>query len=109
MPREAFGINESGISLDKTNVHWPRVMISVKLHNHDNIEFTVKKWLSEIPPSAAEFRGLFPCYGSHLLLLEVSVAIWDLLPPCPAVTFMGFITGPSQHDIHVNTTRSSSS
>ncbi|KAI1172667.1 hypothetical protein F4777DRAFT_494788 [Nemania sp. FL0916] len=70
---------------------WPRVLLSIKLLDDTNIEEELKDWILRAPPGVVEFRGIFPSF-SCLLLIEVPVVVWDLLPPCPAVSFVSFIS-----------------
>ncbi|KAI1123235.1 hypothetical protein F5Y10DRAFT_270291 [Nemania abortiva] len=77
-------VNESNPDEDQSD--WPMVLLAVSLFD-DN---SVQNWLLKAPPGV-QYRGIFPGFSS-LLLVEVTVAIWDLLPSSPAVSFLSFTT-----------------
>lgn len=68
-------------------------MIAVRLTEDVNAVEEVKQWLLAAPRGAVEFEGIMPSYSS-ILLVATPVVIWDMLPPCSAVSFLGFIRGP---------------
>lgn len=81
---------DSGASSDSS---WPKVMITVHLAETENAVEEVKQWLSTAPRGTVEFEAIIPSYSS-ILLVATPVVVWDLLPPCSAVSFLGFIREP---------------
>ncbi|KAI1300030.1 hypothetical protein F5Y03DRAFT_364814 [Xylaria venustula] len=82
-------------ALESKPSEWPKVLLAIRLLDDDHIEQEFRDWLLHAPPGVVEFRGLFPSFSS-LLLIEVPIEIWDLLPPCPAVFFASFTASPVQ-------------
>jgi hypothetical protein len=70
---------------------WPRVLISVQLQKDVDVEKKLERWLLGAPECVVDFRGIYSSY-STLLLVELPLAVWDLLPSHPAVSFVGFTT-----------------
>lgn len=70
------------------------VLLAVRLLNDQNIIQELEEWILNSPPAVQElkFQWVVPSFSS-LLLIEVPVAVWDLLPACPAVSFVSFTTG----------------
>jgi len=70
----------------------PKVLISVALEEEQWLSTQQwKDWLHSIP-GLVRYANVEGAYGSDstLLLLSVPVAVWDLLPANPAMTFVGF-------------------
>ena len=71
----------------------PKVLISLALeedqwlHTNDWV-----KWMQSVPALTkyARVDGIYKT-GSTLMLLSIPVAIWDLLPKDPAISFIGFV------------------
>ncbi|KAI0546411.1 hypothetical protein F4679DRAFT_412677 [Xylaria curta] len=94
IPSELIPVDSSSLTLNENQSSWPKVLLAIRLADDKSIEEDLKKWLLDAPPGIVEYRGIFPSFSS-LLLMEVSVAIWNLLPPCPAVSFISFTTNHS--------------
>ncbi|KAI1322393.1 hypothetical protein F5Y16DRAFT_416001 [Xylariaceae sp. FL0255] len=71
-----------------------KVLLAVRLLNDDNIIQELEEWIIRAPSGVQElkFQWVFPSFSS-LLLIEVPLTVWDLLPPSPAVTFVSFTIG----------------
>ncbi|KAI1089103.1 hypothetical protein F5B19DRAFT_468778 [Rostrohypoxylon terebratum] len=78
----------------------PRVLIAVRLvekdHNAEALK-TFKNWLLDAPHCVVRFEKLYQSY-SELLLVELPLQVWDLLPRNAAVTFIGFTKGEKSID-----------
>ncbi|KAI0440060.1 hypothetical protein F4803DRAFT_528877 [Xylaria telfairii] len=85
--------SESTATIELKSSEWPKVLLAIRLLDDDYMEQEIRDWILHAPPGVVEFRGLFPSFSS-LLLIEVSIEIWDLLPPCPAVFFVSFTANP---------------
>ncbi|KAE8448946.1 hypothetical protein EG329_008742 [Mollisiaceae sp. DMI_Dod_QoI] len=72
----------------------PQILLAIRLDKH---ELDLQAWkeclLRQLPPAAKDIKieGIYGSF-STLLLLRVPVIVWDLLPPNPAYSFVGFIT-----------------
>ncbi|KAI1109533.1 hypothetical protein F5Y14DRAFT_431987 [Nemania sp. NC0429] len=80
---------------DSKSIGWPKVLLAVRLLDQSDIQQELQDWILSAPPGVVEFRGLLPSFSS-LLLIEVPIVVWDLLPPCPAVSFVSFTVDPSE-------------
>ncbi|KAI0409116.1 hypothetical protein F4802DRAFT_545495 [Xylaria palmicola] len=78
--------------------NWPKVLLAIRLLDDGYIEQEFRDWILHAPPGVVEFRGIFPSFSS-LLLIEVPIEVWDLLPPCPAVFFVSFTANPVQPNL----------
>ncbi|KAK0613729.1 hypothetical protein B0T14DRAFT_283972 [Immersiella caudata] len=80
----------------KPQIH---VLIRVSLAEDDLNEAQWKDWQCNAPPAVKGIKilGVLPSC-STLLLLQVPIEVWDLLPPSPAVSFVAFLS-----DNHSNT------
>ncbi|KAK7932556.1 hypothetical protein PG985_003268 [Apiospora marii] len=80
---------------DSDEFSWPRVLLSVRLQDNRNskMEDDLKNWILNAPSSVVEFKGFYESF-SCLLIVELPVEVWDLLPPCGAVSFIGFTRSP---------------
>jgi hypothetical protein len=68
----------------------PSVLLIVRvLEDEDHVKDKVQKWLESAPSGVIEFKGFYKSY-STLIIVKVALEIWDLLPPCYAVSFAGF-------------------
>ena len=70
----------------------PKVIISVALEEEQWLSTQQwEDWLRSIP-ALVKFANVEGIYGSDstLLLISMPVAVWDLLPPEPALSFIGF-------------------
>jgi len=81
-----------------TNIHGsngPDVLVAVRLKGQN---FDVERWKSWLGTLSAEVRGrikvagIYPSF-SLLLILRMSLLIWDMLPASPAISFIGFTSG----------------
>ncbi|OTA97449.1 hypothetical protein M434DRAFT_275372 [Hypoxylon sp. CO27-5] len=70
----------------------PRVLLAIRIiENQDSIE-ELKRWILTAPSGVVRFEKIYRSY-SDLLLVEVPLPVWDLLPQNPAVAFIGFTRG----------------
>ncbi|ETS81324.1 hypothetical protein PFICI_06326 [Pestalotiopsis fici W106-1] len=68
----------------------PTVLLVVRVSEDEiSAREEVKTWLLNSPPGVLEFKGFYQSY-STLILVEIALEVWDLLPSCPATTFAGF-------------------
>ena len=73
--------------------HHPKVLISLSLEENQMLHTDEwVNWIQSVPAFVkhANVDGIFRS-GSTLLVLSIPVAIWDLLPQDPAISFIGFI------------------
>ncbi|KAI1452545.1 hypothetical protein F4805DRAFT_27162 [Annulohypoxylon moriforme] len=85
--------NNTNSSAEHTEL--PRVLLAVRLaENEFNPEAIAnfEKWILNAPQCVVKFERLYQSY-SELLLIEVPLQVWDLLPRNPAITFIGFTKG----------------
>lgn len=71
----------------------PKVLITVALEEDQWLHTeSFAEWLGSIPALAkfAQVEGVYQS-DSTLLILSVPIAIWDLLPQDPALSFIGFV------------------
>lgn len=100
---------------NNTQAEGPRVLLAVKLvENPDNAK-AIQNWILEAPRDNIKVENMYRSY-SDLLLVEVPVAVWDLIPQSPAITFVGFTRGGtsmppaiSNQNLNMSTTASNSS
>lgn len=74
----------------RSHIH---VLLRVSLAEEDFSVEEFKDWICDAPEHAKEIKiitALPSC--STLILLLVSAEVWDMLPPSPAVSFVGFVT-----------------
>ncbi|KAK8106827.1 uncharacterized protein PG998_008840 [Apiospora kogelbergensis] len=77
---------------------WPKVLIAVRLVESSSLKDDLEQWILTAPTGVVEFKGIYESYSS-LLLVELPVAVWDLLPPCDAVSFIGFTRSPKEIEV----------
>ncbi|OTA63161.1 hypothetical protein K449DRAFT_443657 [Hypoxylon sp. EC38] len=71
----------------------PRVLLAIRLVDNDEVhKEELKRWALKAPDCVVKIEKIYQSY-SRLLLVELSLPIWDLLPRNPAVTFIGFTKG----------------
>ncbi|KAI1443636.1 hypothetical protein F5Y02DRAFT_196717 [Annulohypoxylon stygium] len=102
-PEAQYDSNDTDSNVDQLEL--PRVLIAVRLVEKDyNSEAlkNFKNWILDAPHCVVKFEKLYQSY-SELLLVELPLQVWDLLPRNPAVTFIGFTKGEKP----VNTFKSS--
>ncbi|KAI1135032.1 hypothetical protein F5Y05DRAFT_190187 [Hypoxylon sp. FL0543] len=75
----------------------PRVLLAVRIiGNKDTVE-ELKRWIPTAPRGVVKFEKIYQSY-SDLLIVEVPLPVWDLLPRDPAILFIGFTTGEKSLD-----------
>lgn len=82
----------------------PKVLISVALEDDQTLRTDEwVEWIGSIPALATytKIEGIYKS-DSILVILSIPVALWDLLPRSPAVSFIGFTR--SQNFVHTKTT-----
>ncbi|KAI0148256.1 hypothetical protein F4776DRAFT_660428 [Hypoxylon sp. NC0597] len=88
----------------------PRVLLAIRLLDDNEIHAKeLERWVLKAPGCVVKFERIYQSY-SKLLLVELSLPIWDLLPRNPAVTFVGFTRGtdPVGSEEKLSTTESDS-
>ncbi|KAL8791586.1 MAG: hypothetical protein Q9195_005850 [Heterodermia aff. obscurata] len=76
---------------------YPKVLISVALEEEQWLSAPQwADWMRSIPGQVkyANVEGIYRS-GSTLLLLSIPVAVWNLIPPSSAITFVGFSRSPN--------------
>lgn len=71
---------------------WPRVLLSFRLREDENSAEDIQDWILRAP-KGVEFVHLSHSF-SLLLLAQLSIEVWDLLPSCAAMSFVGFVRAP---------------
>ncbi|OIW32561.1 hypothetical protein CONLIGDRAFT_712867 [Coniochaeta ligniaria NRRL 30616] len=77
------------------------VLLSVSLEEDSFDEAEFKDWICSAPDAVRSIRvGALPSC-STLLLMQVPVAVWDMLPASPAISFVNFVkdTGTMQSQV----------
>ena len=73
--------------------HHPKVLISLSLEEDQSLYMDAwVDWIRSVPAliKYTKVDGIFKS-GSTLLVLSIPVALWDLLPKDPAISFIGFV------------------
>lgn len=84
----------------------PRVLLAVRIIDSEDNDEALKRWIREAPLGLVKFEKRYRSF-SELLLVELPLPMWDLIPRNPAVTFIGFTKGempivPSKPDSDLN-------
>lgn len=66
-----------------------KVLLAVHLEDDATHSDALKDWLLDAPREAVKFVAIEPSFSS-ILLLAVSIPVWDMLPDSPAVSFVAF-------------------
>ena len=93
----ADGSQSSQSSIDRVwpdqEFHHPKVLISLSLEDNQSLYTDAwVDWMRSVPALVkyTKVDGIFKS-SSTLLVLSISVALWDLLPKNPAISFIGFV------------------
>ncbi|KAI4086917.1 MAG: hypothetical protein LQ344_007182 [Seirophora lacunosa] len=76
----------------------PKVLVSIALAEEQNLRTEEWiDWLMSIPAvaSSVHVEGVFES-NSTLLLLSLPIAVWDMLPGTPAISFIAFVRSRNQ-------------
>ncbi|KAI0134586.1 hypothetical protein BJ170DRAFT_206258 [Xylariales sp. AK1849] len=74
----------------------PSVLLVVRvLEDEKAVSEQVARWVKDAPAVVVDFKGFYRSF-STLILVQVPFAVWDMLPPCAAVSFAGFLDEPWQ-------------
>ncbi|KAI2471289.1 hypothetical protein F4781DRAFT_387965 [Annulohypoxylon bovei var. microspora] len=84
--------DQNGKKSEAEHTKPPKVLLAVRLVENDYNTEALKKWILAAPHSVVKFEKIYRSY-SELLLVELPLQVWDLLPRNPAVTFVGFVRG----------------
>ena len=79
------------------NFECPKVLISVALEEEQWLSAPQwADWMRSIPGLVkyANVEGIYKS-GSTLLLISVPIAVWNLIPPSSAISFIGFSRSPN--------------
>ncbi|KAK0639184.1 hypothetical protein B0T16DRAFT_462884 [Cercophora newfieldiana] len=84
-----YGDNANNAEKETPQLH---VLLRVSLVENELNEAEWKDWQCSAPAAVKGVRilGVLPS-SSTLLLLQVPIEVWDLLPPSPAVSFVAFV------------------
>ena len=90
-------LDSSQSSLDQVwpdpEFHHPKVLISLSLEEDQSLYLDAwVDWMRSVPAliKYTKVDGIFKS-SSTLLMLSIPVALWDLLPNDPAISFIGFV------------------
>ena len=90
-------LDSSQSSIDRVwpdrEFHHPKVLISLSLEEDQSLHMnTWVDWIRSVPALIryTKVDGIFKS-SSTLLVLSIPVALWDLLPKDPAISFIGFV------------------
>ena len=86
-------IGEGIINLQPRETH-PQVILSVRLDSSETLNAAPwLDWLKKAPPEAKDIKveGWFGSF-STLVLLNVPLSIWHMLPDNPAISFIDYVT-----------------
>ena len=91
----ALGSSQSSIVrlTSDSDTDGPRVLVSLALEEDQWLHSDEwSEWLQSVPALVkhARIEGIYKG-GSTLMLLSLQIAVWDLLPEDPALTFIGLI------------------
>ncbi|KAL2189199.1 hypothetical protein L209DRAFT_763766 [Thermothelomyces heterothallicus CBS 203.75] len=72
----------------------PAILVTCRLRDRRVDTEKWRQWLLGAPEEAKgiQISALFPGFGA-VLILELPLAVWDLLPPSPAISFIAYTTG----------------
>ncbi|KAL2158162.1 hypothetical protein VTH06DRAFT_4730 [Thermothelomyces fergusii] len=72
----------------------PAILVTCRLRDQHVDTEKWRQWLLGAPEQARgiQISALFPGFGT-VLILELPLAVWDLLPPSPAISFIAYTTG----------------
>jgi hypothetical protein len=94
IPSEDRDCHPKRLRLLEASERYPQIILAIRLEKED---FNIQSWkeclLRQLPSEAQDIKieGIYGSF-STLLLLRIPVVIWDLLPPNPAYSFVGFVT-----------------
>ena len=90
-------LDSSQSSIDRVwpdrEFHHPKVLISLSLEEDQSLDKDAwVDWMRSVPALVkyTKVDGIFKS-SSTLLVLSIPVALWDLLPKDPAISFIGFV------------------
>ena len=90
-------LDSSQSSIDRVwpdqEFHHPKVLISLSLEEDQSLYMDAwVDWMRSVPAliKYTKVDGIFKS-SSTLLVLSIPVALWDLLPKDPAISFIGFV------------------
>lgn len=72
----------------------PGILLTCRLRDQHIDAEKWRQWLLDVPEGAKNIQisAVFPSFGT-VLLLELPLAVWDLLPSSPAISFIAYTTG----------------
>jgi hypothetical protein len=72
----------------------PGILVTCRLRDQHIDAEKWRQWLFDAPEGAKNIQisAVFPSFGT-VLLLELPLAVWDLLPSSPAISFIAYTTG----------------
>ncbi|KAL2130282.1 hypothetical protein VTI74DRAFT_6676 [Chaetomium olivicolor] len=72
----------------------PGILVTCRLRDQRVDVGKWKQWLSDAPEGAKgiQISALYPGF-STILIVELPLVVWDLLPPSPAISFIAYTTG----------------
>jgi len=93
---KASAVSDAGSeeSIELTREQFPQVLVSVRLQSSDVSDSEAwLDWLLKAPYDAKEIKveGWFGSF-STLIILNIPLQVWHMMPDNPAVSFIGFVT-----------------
>ncbi|KAK3296438.1 uncharacterized protein B0H64DRAFT_417841 [Chaetomium fimeti] len=72
----------------------PGILVTCRLRDQHIDAEKWRQWLLNAPEGAKNIQisAVFPSFGT-VLMLELPLAVWDLLPSSPAISFIAYTTG----------------
>ncbi|KAK4449006.1 hypothetical protein QBC34DRAFT_380855 [Podospora aff. communis PSN243] len=80
--------------VDASSTDGPEVLIACRLKDQNIDAEKWKNWLANAAEGAKGIKitAVYPSF-SLLLLVKMPIAVWDMLPASPAMTFVGYTSG----------------
>ncbi|OTA98110.1 hypothetical protein M426DRAFT_326250 [Hypoxylon sp. CI-4A] len=91
-PRNLHDEESSDDITESEEKELPRVLMAVRVIDDVGNTEALKRWILAAPLSVVHFEKVYRSH-SELILVELPLPVWDLLPQNPAVAFIGFVKG----------------
>lgn len=93
-PDEPFLLLNPPTSQSEAIPEGPGILVACRLRDRNVDVEKWKEWLLNAPPRAQNIQitAIYPSF-SAVLVLELPLVVWDLLPASPAISFVAYTTG----------------
>lgn len=91
---DSFMLLQPPTAEDEAVPEGPGILVTCRLRDqHVDVE-RWRQWLLKAPEAARgiQISALYPGF-SAVLIVELPLVVWDLLPPLPAISFIAYTTG----------------